>query len=109
MGLPRTEYPSCAYPSAIPEGHGTAEVDPSIGKKYGSHVVIPCLYHTVNFPKLINIGWGISVSEPKFTSDVVKVVFRPEFPQTIGACIFLLIKGGDTPKILSFPSREGGH
>ena len=39
------------------------------------------------FPKLTNIGWGVRFSEPKFTSDGVKVAFRHEFPQAIGAYI----------------------
>ena len=62
-----------------------------------------------NLPKLINIGWGVSVSEPKFTSDGVKVEFRHELPKAIGAWIFLLIKGSNTPKIVPLPSRAGGH
>ena len=70
---------------------------------------IPCLYHLVNFPKLINIGWGVSVSEPKFTGDGVKAAFIHESPQEIGAWICLLIKGGDPPKILPLPSRACGH
>ena len=41
---------------------------------------IPCLYHLENFPKIINIGWGVSVSEPKFKSDGVKADFRHEPP-----------------------------
>ena len=62
-----------------------------------------------NLPKLINIGWGVSVSEPKFTSDGVKLVFRHELYEAIGAWICLLIKGGNTPKILPLPSRVDGH
>ena len=77
------------------------------GKEDESHVVIPCLYHMANFPKLINIGWGASGSEPKFTSDGVKVVFRHELPHSIGAHICLLIKGGYTPKILPLPYIAG--
>ena len=69
MGLPRTDDLSWACPSAIPDGHGLVEADFPRGKEYGSRVVIPCLYHLVDFPKLINIGWGVSVSEPKFMSD----------------------------------------
>ena len=44
-------------------------------------MVIPCLYHLVNFPKLINIGWGVSVIEPKFTGDGVELAFRHELPE----------------------------
>ena len=62
-----------------------------------------------NLPKLINIGWGVSVSEPRFTSDGVKAAFRHEFPEAIRACICLLIKGVDTPKIVPLPSITGGH
>ena len=72
-------------------------------------MVIPCLYHLENFPKLINIGWGVSVSEPKFTSDGVNAEFIHESPQAIGAWICLVIKGGDTPKIFPLPYRAGGH
>ena len=72
-------------------------------------MVIPCLYHLENFPKLINIGWGVSFSEPKFTSDGVKAAFRHKFPEAIKAWIFLLIKGGDTPKILPLPYIAGVH
>ena len=86
---------------------GLCEADFPIGKEGGSHVVISFLYHLYKFPKIIYTGWVISVSEPKFTSDGVKVVFTYEFPQAIGAWIFLLIKGGDTPKILLLPSRSG--
>ena len=93
----------------MPDGHGLVEAYLSRGKEDGGQVVIPCLNHLENFPKPINIGLGISVSEPKFTSDGVKVAFRHEFPQAIGACICLLIKGGDNPKILLLPSIAGGH
>ena len=79
------------------------------GKEDGSYVVIPCLYHLENFSKLINIGWGVSVSEPKFTSDGVKAAFRHELPEVIGKWICLLTKGGDTPKIVPLPSKAGGH
>ena len=79
------------------------------GKEYGSHVVIPCLYHLANFPNLINIGWWVSVSEPRFTSDCVKEAFRHEFPEAITVLICLLIKGFDTPKIVPLPSRTVGH
>ena len=88
----------------MPDGHVLVEADLPRGKEYVIHVVIPCLYHLANFPKLINIGWGVSVSEPKFTSDGIKVEFRYESPEAIGAWIFLLIKGGDTPNILPLPS-----
>ena len=43
-------------------------------------MVIPCLYHLENFPKLINIGWGVSFSEPKFIIDGVKAALRYEPP-----------------------------
>ena len=33
-----------------------------------------------NLPKLSKVGWGVSVSEPKFTSDGIKAAFRHEFP-----------------------------
>ena len=72
-------------------------------------MVIPCLYHLSNLPTLINIEWGVSVNEPKFTIDGVKSELRHEFPKPIGAWICLLIEGYDTPKILFLPSREGGH
>ena len=93
----------------MPDGNGLVEVDFPRGKEYGSHVVIPCFYHLVNLPKLINIGWGVSVSEPKFTSDGVKAEFRKELPKSIGACICLLIKGGEAPKIVPLPSIAGVH
>ena len=88
----------------MPYGHGLTKADRPRGKEYGSYVVIPCLYHLEIFPKLINLGWGISVGEPKFTSDGVKATFGHEFPEAIGARICLLIQGGDTPKILPIPS-----
>ena len=49
--------------------------------------------------------------EPKFTSDGVKAAFRNEFPQAIGAWIFLLIKGGyiPPPPLPPLPSRAGGN
>ena len=109
MGIPRTEYQYWACPSDIPGVNGLAKADCPRGKEYGSNVVIPCFYHLANFPKLINIGWGFSVSEPNFTSDGVKEYFRYEFPQAIGAWILLLIKGGEAPKILPLPSISGGH
>ena len=109
MGLPRTEDPSWECPSAMPDGNGLVKADFPRGKEYGSRVVIPCLYYLENLPKLINIGWGVSVSEPKFTSNGVKAAFRHEFTGAIGAWIYLLIKGGDTTKILPIPSRSGGH
>ena len=62
-----------------------------------------------NLPKLINVGWGVSVSEPNFTNDGVKTEFKHEFPHSIGAWVCLFIKGGDTPKTLPLPSRSGGH
>ena len=109
MGLPRTEDLSWEFPSSIPDGHRLVETYLPRGKKYKIYVVIPCLYHLANFPKLINIGWGDSVSKPRFTSDGVKAAFRHEFPEAIGSCICLLIKGFDTPKIVPLPSRTGGH
>ena len=93
----------------MPDGHVLVEVDFPRGKEDGTNVVIPCLYHLANFPKPINIGWGVSVSEPKFTSDGVKVAFRQKLSQAIGSWICLLIKGGDTPKTLPLPSIAGGH
>ena len=109
MGLLRTGDPSWGCPSAIPDGHGRIEADFPRGREDESHVVIPYLYHLEHLPKLINIGWSVSVCEPKFTSNVVKAAFRHELPQAIGACIFLLIKGVDTPKIVPLPSRAGGN
>ena len=93
----------------MPDRHVLVESDCPIGKEDGSHVVIPCLYHPVDFPKLINIGWGVSVSEPRFTSDGVKAAFRHELPEAIEAWICLLIKGGDPPKHFPLPSRAVGH
>ena len=109
MGLLRTEDTSWAYPSAIPYGHVIVEADCPRDKEDGSRVVIPCLYYLENFPKLIKIGWRVSVSETKFTGYGIKEVFINESPKAIGAWISLLIKGGDTPKILPVPSRAGGH
>ena len=109
MGIPRTEDPSWACPSYIPDGHRLVEAYLPRGKKYEIHVVIPCLYHLANFPKLINIGWGVSISGPRCTSDGVKAEFRHEFPEAIRVCICLLIKGVDTPKIVPLPFRKGGH
>ena len=80
MGLLRKEDPSCACPSDMLDGQGIVEADFPRGKEDGSHVVIPYLYHMANFPKLINIGWGVSVSEPNFMSDGVKAASRHEFP-----------------------------
>ena len=71
MGLPRTEYPYWACPYDMIYGNGFIEVDFPRVKEDGIHVVIPCLYYLSNFPKPINIGWGISVSEPNFMSDGV--------------------------------------
>ena len=109
MGIPRTEYPSWACPYSIPDGHVIVEADYSRGKEDGSHLVIPCLYHLENFPKLINIGWGVSVSEPNFKSDGVKAALRYGLTKAIGACICLLIKGGDTTKIVPLTSMSGVH
>ena len=61
------------------------------------------------FPKLINIGWEVSVSETKFTSDGVKSAFRYELPEAVRAWICPLIKGGETPKSAPIPSRAGGN
>ena len=52
---------------------------------------------------------GVSFIEPNFTSDGVKAAFRHKFPKAIGACICLLIKWGEPPKILPLPSIEGVH
>ena len=76
MELPRKEDPSWACPSAIPYEHVLVEADFPRGKEDGSRVFIPYLYHLANFPRLINIGWGVSVIEPKFMSDGVKEKFR---------------------------------
>ena len=51
-----------------------------------------------NLSKLIKIGWEVSVSEPKFTSDGVEAAFRHELLQEIEAWICLFIKGGKIPK-----------
>ena len=93
----------------MPDGHVLVKAYLPRGKEYGSHVVIPCLYHLANFPKFINIGWGFSISEPKFTSYGIKVDFIHKYPESIGVWICLLIKGGDTPKIFPLPSIAGGH
>ena len=108
MGLMRTEDPSRAYLSDITYGHGLVEADCPRGTEDGSHVVILCLYHLVNFPKLTNIGWGVSVSEPKFTSDGVKAAIIHELPEAILARICFLIKGGDTPPPPPLLSRAAG-
>ena len=79
-----TEYPSWSCPSTISGGHVLVGADFSIDKEDGSYVVIPCLYRLANFPKLINIGRRVSVSESKFTSDGVKAAFRHESPKAIG-------------------------
>ena len=108
MVLTRTEDLSWACPSAVPDGHGLVEADFLRIKEYGSRVVIICLYRLDNFPKLIDIGWGVSFIEPRFTSDGVKAAFRNKIPKAIRAWIFLLIKWGDIPKILPLPYRSGG-
>ena len=104
-----TEDLSYSCPSVIPDLHGLAKAYFQRGKEYGSHVVIPCLYHLANLPKLIHIGLGVSFSKPKFMSDGVETVFRHAFPQAIGAYICPLIKVGDTPKILPPPSIVDGN
>ena len=43
----------------MPDEHVIVEADFPRGKEDGSHMIIPCLYHLENFPKLINIGWGL--------------------------------------------------
>ena len=78
MGISRKEDPSWECPSAIPDGHGLVEAYDPIGKEDGSNVVIPCLYDLENWPKIINIRWGVSVSEPKLKSEGVKATFRHE-------------------------------
>ena len=72
-------------------------------------MVIPCLYHLEKLPKLIKIGWGVGVSEPKFTSEGVKAEIRHEPPQAIGTWMCLLIKGGDNPKIPPIIYTVGEH
>ena len=109
MGLPRTEDPTWACPSAMPDGHGFVEEYLTRVKEDIIHVVIPCLYHMIFFPKIINIGWGVSVSEPKLMSDGVKATFRHELTQEIGEWICILIKGDDTPKIPPIPYIEYGN
>ena len=110
MGISREEYPYWACQSAITYGNVLVKSYLPICRGYGRHVVILCLYHLVNLPRLINIGWGVSVSEPKFTSDGVKASFINDcFPDAIGVWICLLIKGGGTTKTLPLPSRAGGH
>ena len=98
VGLTRTEDPSWACPSAIPDGNVPVDADFPRGKEDGSHVVITylrgkedgshvvitCLYHLENLPKLINIGWEVSGSEPRFRSDGIKLAFRHEFPKAMG-------------------------
>ena len=59
MGIPRTEDPYWTCPSYITDGHGLFEVYFPRGKDDGIYMVIPCLYHMENFPKPINIGWGL--------------------------------------------------
>ena len=93
----------------MPDVNGLVEAYFPRGKEDGIHVVIPCLYHLEILPKPINIGWGFSISEPRFTSDGVKAGFIHEFPEAIRVCICLFIKGVDTPKIVPLPSRTGGH
>ena len=105
MGIPRTEDPSWACPSDMLDVHGLVKEDFSRGKEYSCVHSMP--YHLANLPKIINIGWGVSVSEPKFTSDFVKADFRHELSKAIGAWISLLFKGVDTPKIVPLPSRAG--
>ena len=63
----------------------------------------------MNLLKIINIGWWVSVSENKSTSDGDEAAFRYEFTVDIGAWILLSIKGADTPKIIPLPSRAVGH
>ena len=93
----------------MPYGHVLVKAYCLRDKEDGSRVVIPCLYHLANFPRLIKIWWGVSVIEPKFTSDGVKAEFRHELPKAIGAWILLLIKWDDTPKNVPLSYRAGGH
>ena len=109
MGILRKEDTSWACPSTMTDEHGLVEADWPRGKEYRSPVVITYLYPMMNFPKIINIGWVVSVSEPKFTIDGIKAAFRNEFPQEIGEWICLFIKGVGTPKPLHIPSKTGGH
>ena len=81
MGILIKADPSWTCPSAMPYGHGLVKVDCPRGEEDGIHVVIQCLYHLENLPKLINLGWRISGSEPKFTSDGFKAAFRNYFPR----------------------------
>ena len=76
MGLQRTEDKTWACPSDMTDGDVLVKADFLRGREDGIHVVITCLYHLANLPKLINIGWGVSVSEPKFTSDGFTALFR---------------------------------
>ena len=93
----------------MPYENVLVEADRPISKEDVCRVVIPYLYHLANFPRFINIGWGVSVIEPKFTCDGVKVDFGHELPKAIGAWILLLIKGEDTPKNVPLSYRPGGH
>ena len=87
--LPKKEDQSWACPSAVPYGHVLVKAYCLRDKEDGRCVVITCLYHLANFPRFVNIGWGVSVIEPKFTSDGVKAEFRHESPKAIGAWISL--------------------
>ena len=107
MGIPSTEDPYWPCSFDMPYVHGLIKAYLPRVKEDVSHVIIQCLYHLANFPKLINIGWGVNVSEPKFTSDDAKAAFVHESLQEIGARIYLLIKGGDNPNILPLPSISG--
>ena len=109
MNFPRTEDPSWACTFAMPDRNGILEEDLPRDKEDGSCVVIPCFYYQENLPKLLNIGWSVSVSEPQSMSDGVKAALGYDFPKSIRALIFFLNKGGDTLKILPLPSISGGH
>ena len=66
-------------------GHVLAKSDFPRGREDGSHVVISCINHLAALPKLINLGWGVSVSETKFTNDGDKALFlNINYPRRIG-------------------------
>ena len=81
------EYPSWACTYAMLDEHGIFRHISQEARK----IEVMWSFHAftvwVIFPKLINIGWGDSVSKHKLISDSIIRMLRHEPPQEIGICI----------------------
>ena len=96
----------------MPDGNGLVEVDcpreQVIWKSCGHFMPLPSSEFSITYQRGVGWGGGVSVSEPKFTSDGVKKRFLDlNYPKAIGGMDLPLDQRGVTlPKSSLFHTEK---